>query len=256
MVSLCLVDMRLVTCNPVLPTSGSSHRRLYRHPHHFSQGRRWGGWLDTQTEVRTRSVKGRRFWWASGGHLAIITVALQLPFFGNGFRSRPWGKIRSWSPLRQFAVVLNLILTTLATSLVPNCSGPAVPLDPSRRERERERERGGGGGEHAALAAACPPQHTSQALHPSWESEIDECELDGGMAITKSAIGQVVVTRPPQTLASAHFSLVNNLPGLFGNFPVRTGNACRRPPPPPPPPPFSIIAFINGCGERSQTHTH
>ena len=34
-------------------------------------------------EVRTRSVKGRRFWRASGGHLAIITFALQLPFFLN-----------------------------------------------------------------------------------------------------------------------------------------------------------------------------
>ena len=49
-------------------------------------------------EVRTRSVKGRRFWRASDGHLAIITVALQLPFFGNGFRSKRREKIRSWSP--------------------------------------------------------------------------------------------------------------------------------------------------------------
>ena len=48
-------------------------------------------------EVRTRSVKGRRFRRASGGHLAVITVALQLPF-GNGFMSKPRGNIRSWSP--------------------------------------------------------------------------------------------------------------------------------------------------------------
>ena len=33
-------------------------------------------------ELRRRSVKGRRFWSASGSQLAIITVALQLPFFG------------------------------------------------------------------------------------------------------------------------------------------------------------------------------
>ena len=35
-------------------------------------------------EVRTRSVKGRQFWRASGGHIAIIIVASQLSFFGNG----------------------------------------------------------------------------------------------------------------------------------------------------------------------------
>ena len=34
-----LIDLLLVTCNPVLPTSGSSSWRLKRHPHHFSQGR-------------------------------------------------------------------------------------------------------------------------------------------------------------------------------------------------------------------------
>ena len=93
-----LIDLLLVTCNPVLPASGSSRRRLNQHPHHFSQGRLCGGWLDTQMEIRTRSVKGCRFWKASGGHLGIITVVLQLPFFGNGFRSKPRGKIRSWSP--------------------------------------------------------------------------------------------------------------------------------------------------------------
>ena len=93
-----LIDLLLVTCNPVLPASGSSSRRLYWHPQHFSQRRLWGGWLDTQMEVKTSSVKGHRFWRASGGHLEITTVALQLPFFGNGFRSKSGGKIQSWSP--------------------------------------------------------------------------------------------------------------------------------------------------------------
>ena len=90
-----LIDLLLVTCNPVLPASRSS--RLNRHPHYFSVGRLWGGWLDTPMEGRTRSVKGCRFRRASGGHLAIATVALQLPFFGNGIRSKPRGKFRSWS---------------------------------------------------------------------------------------------------------------------------------------------------------------
>ena len=92
-------------------------------------------------EVRTRSVEGRRFWRASGGHLATIAVALQLLFFGNGFRSKPRGKTSRRNPelefLRQFVVVLNLILATPATSLVPNCNGPAVPLDPSPTWRGR-----------------------------------------------------------------------------------------------------------------------
>ena len=34
-----LIDLLLVTCNPVLPASGSGSRRLNRHPHHLSQGR-------------------------------------------------------------------------------------------------------------------------------------------------------------------------------------------------------------------------
>ena len=54
---------------------------------------------------------------------------LELPFFGNGFRSKPRGKIRSWSPQGSLFVVLNLILATPATSQVPNCNGPTVPLD-------------------------------------------------------------------------------------------------------------------------------
>ena len=87
------IDLLLVTCNPVLPASGSSRGRLNRHLHHFSQGKLWGGWLDTQMDVRARSVKGRRFWTASGGHLPIIPVALQLPFFRNGFSSK-----LLWSP--------------------------------------------------------------------------------------------------------------------------------------------------------------
>ena len=108
-------------------------------------------------EVRTRSVKGCQFWTASGGRLAIITVALQLPFFGNGFGSKPQGKIRSWESLWQFVVVLSLILATPATSLVPNCNGPAVSLHPSPTWR------GGGGWGHAAWATACPPHNTAQA---------------------------------------------------------------------------------------------
>ena len=55
--------------------------------------------------------------------------------------------------LRQFVVVLNLILATPATTLVPNCKGPAVPLDPSPTWR----------GGHAAWATACPPHNTAQA---------------------------------------------------------------------------------------------
>ena len=105
-------------------------------------------------DVRTRYVKERRFWRASGGHLAIIIVALQLPFFGNGFRSKPRGELELES-LRQFVVVLNLILATPSTSLVPNCNGPAVSLDPSPTWR--------GGGGDAAWAIACPPHNTAQA---------------------------------------------------------------------------------------------
>ena len=60
--------------------------------------------------------------------------------------------------LRQFVVVLNLILATPATSLVPNCNCPALPLDPSPTWRG-----GGGGGGDAAWATACPPHNTAQA---------------------------------------------------------------------------------------------
>ena len=104
-------------------------------------------------EVRTRSVKGRRFWRASGGHLAIITVALQLPFFGNGFRVNLEGK--------SGVVALNLILATPVTLLVPNCNGPAVPLDPSPMWKRAGD--GGGGWGHAAWATACPPHNAAQA---------------------------------------------------------------------------------------------
>ena len=66
----------------------------------------------------------------------------------------------------QFVVVLNLTLATPATSLVPNCNGPAVPLDPSMflwiHHRRREEEGGRGGG-HAAWATTCPPHNTAQA---------------------------------------------------------------------------------------------
>ena len=63
--------------------------------------------------------------------------------------------------LRQFVVVLNLILATPATSLVPDCNGPAVPLDPTPTWRGGG---GGGGGEgHAAWATACPPYNTARA---------------------------------------------------------------------------------------------
>ena len=106
-------------------------------------------------EAKTRSVKGRRFRRASGGHLAIITVALQFHFFGDGFRSKLRGKYPELESLRQFVVVLNLILATLATSLVPNYIGPVVPLDPSLTWRE-----GGGGG---GMRAACPPHNAAQA---------------------------------------------------------------------------------------------
>ena len=58
--------------------------------------------------------------------------------------------------LRQFVVVLNLILATPAMLLVPNCNGPAVHLDPSPTWR-------GGGGGGAAWATACPPHNTLQA---------------------------------------------------------------------------------------------
>ena len=62
--------------------------------------------------------------------------------------------------LRQFDVVLNLTVATPATSLVPNCNGPAVPLDPSPTWRGG---RVGEGGEHTAWATACPPHNTAQA---------------------------------------------------------------------------------------------
>ena len=61
--------------------------------------------------------------------------------------------------LRQFVVVLNFILAIPAKSLVPNCNGPAVPLDQSPTWRGG----GGGGGGHAAWATACPPHNTAQA---------------------------------------------------------------------------------------------
>ena len=60
--------------------------------------------------------------------------------------------------IRQFVVVLNPILATPATSLVLNCNGPAVPLDPSPTWRCGE----GRGGGCAAWAAACPPHNAAQ----------------------------------------------------------------------------------------------
>ena len=58
--------------------------------------------------------------------------------------------------MRQFVVVLNIILATPATSLVPNCNDPAVPLDPSPTWR----------GGHAAWATACHPTLHCPGLHP------------------------------------------------------------------------------------------
>ena len=57
--------------------------------------------------------------------------------------------------ISQFVVVLNLILATPAMSLVPNCNGLAVPLDPSPTWR----------GGHAAWATACPPHNTAHLLN-------------------------------------------------------------------------------------------
>ena len=81
-------------------------------------------------EVRTRFVIGHRFWRASGGHLVIVIVALQLHSLGmaSGVNLEEQSELES---LKQFVVVFKLILATPATSLVPNCNGPAVPLDPS-----------------------------------------------------------------------------------------------------------------------------
>ena len=54
--------------------------------------------------------------------------------------------------VRQFVVVLNLILTTPATLLVPTCNGPAVPLDLSPTWR-------GAGGEGGMLHGQQPVPH-------------------------------------------------------------------------------------------------
>ena len=56
--------------------------------------------------------------------------------------------------LRQFVVVLNLILATPATSLVPNCNSLAVPLDPSSTWWG-----GGGGGGGGILHGQQPVPH-------------------------------------------------------------------------------------------------
>ena len=65
--------------------------------------------------------------------------------------------------LRQFVVVLNLILAIPTTSVVPNCNGPAVRLDPSPTWRGGGGGGGGGEGEDAAWATACTPQNNAQA---------------------------------------------------------------------------------------------
>jgi len=56
-------------------------------------------------------------------------------------RGKAWGVSPRMSlelePFRQFAVVYNFDLATSATALVPNCNGPAVPLDLSATRRGR-----------------------------------------------------------------------------------------------------------------------
>ena len=103
-------------------------------------------------EVRTRSVKGRRFWRASGGHLAIVTVAFQLPFFGNGFRSKSRGNIRSGVPkagsLSYSASFWQLLRRRW-------CQTVMALLFLWIHHR-----RGGG---HAAWTTACPPHNIAQA---------------------------------------------------------------------------------------------
>ena len=55
-------------------------------------------------------------------------------------------------PLRQLNVDLNFILAVPVTLLVPNCSSPAVPLDPSAGWR----------GGQVAWTTVCPPYHNAQ----------------------------------------------------------------------------------------------
>ena len=107
-------------------------------------------------EVRTRSAKGRKSWRASGCHLEIITVALQLPFSGNGFRSKPRGKIRSWSPSGS----LSLYSTSFWQLLRRRWWHTVMAL---LFLWIHHQGRGGGGRGHAAWATACPPHNTAQA---------------------------------------------------------------------------------------------
>ena len=80
--------------------------------------------------------------WLSSNYHCCLAVTLLWEWLQE-YTSRKNPELES---LRQFVAVLNLILATPATLLVPNCKGPAVPLDPSPTWRERERGGGGGGG--------------------------------------------------------------------------------------------------------------
>ena len=102
-------------------------------------------------------------WRPSSNYHCCLAVTL----LWEWLQSKPRGKNPELESLRQFVVVLDLILATPATSLVSICNGPAVPLDPSPTWRERGGGGGGvgegGGGEHAARATACSPHNTAQA---------------------------------------------------------------------------------------------
>ena len=108
-------------------------------------------------EVRTRSVKRRQFWRASGSHLAIITVALQLPFFGNGFRCKPRRKIRSWSPEGS----LSLYSTSFWQLLQRRWCQTVMALQFLWIHHRHWEGRGGRG--QAPCTTACPPHNTAQA---------------------------------------------------------------------------------------------
>ena len=112
-------------------------------------------------DVRTRSVKGRRFWRASGGHLAVITVALQLPFFGNGFRSKPLGKIRRWSPQGS----LSLYSTSSWQLLRRRWCQTVMALPFLWIHHRRGEVGGGGGGVEGCMGNSVSPTYHCSGLH-------------------------------------------------------------------------------------------
>ena len=79
-----LVDLLLEICIPVLPTSGSNCQQLNWLPHHFSQERLWGGWLD-KNKICQRATVLESQWRPSSNYCCCLAVTFLWERLQEGF---------------------------------------------------------------------------------------------------------------------------------------------------------------------------